>query len=56
MNRSLIILFLAILLLCGAFLRAATNNKATHIKKANGQVTKVEVKKEMEFIPNLILL
>jgi len=57
MKPSLIVLFLTILLLCGVLLRAAGNNKKL-VKTENikEEVTAVEVKKEMNFLPNVILL
>ncbi|MGZ3853912.1 MAG: hypothetical protein ACXVBX_14035 [Flavisolibacter sp.] len=57
MKRSLIVLFLTILLLCGILLRAANHNcKVIRMKHVTEDVTKVEVKREMEFLPNVILL
>ncbi|MGZ3881602.1 MAG: hypothetical protein ACXVBF_09710 [Flavisolibacter sp.] len=57
MKRSLIVLFLTILLLWGVLLRAANHScKAIRMKHVTEDVTKVEVKKEMEFLPNVILL
>jgi hypothetical protein len=56
MKLSLIVLFLTILLLCGVLLRAANNTcKVIRMKYVKEEVTKMEVKKEMEFLPNVIL-
>lgn len=55
MKRSLIILFSSILLLCGVLLHAASvNKKGFAVKKANHQVNKVIVKKDMLLFPNSI--
>jgi hypothetical protein len=57
MKLSLAVLFLTILLLCAVLLRAANNNcKVIRLKRVKDEVTKVEVKKEMQFLPNVILL
>jgi hypothetical protein len=57
MKPSLIVLFLTILLHCGVLLRAADNNRCTartqHVQEA---VTEVKVKKDMQLVPNVILL
>jgi hypothetical protein len=57
MKPSLIILFITILLLCGALLRAAgISRKLIRIEKVKNQTKIVEVKKDMHFIPTVILL
>jgi hypothetical protein len=56
MKRSLVVFFLTLLLLCAVLLRAANNNNiGFRIKKAKEEATKIEVKKDMEFVPNVIL-
>lgn len=57
MKLSLILLFLTILLLCGVLLRAANNNKKlVKIENIKEEVTSIEISKDMEFVPNIILL
>ena len=57
MKRSLIILFLTVLLPFGVLLRAANNNpKIIRIENVKEEVTKNEVKKDMDFLPNVVLL
>lgn len=57
MKLSLILLFLTILLLCGVLLRAANNHcKVIKIKYVKEDVTEVEVKKDMQLFPSVILL
>jgi len=57
MKRSLVLFFLTILLLCAAFLHAANNNKGHFkVKKEKKEAIKMEVQKNMEFVPNVIVL
>jgi hypothetical protein len=57
MKRSLIVLFLTILLLCGVLLRAASNNLcATRMQHVQEDVTESELKKDMQFLPNIVLM
>jgi hypothetical protein len=57
MKLSLIVLFLTILLLCGVLLRAAGNNRCTiRTHRVQEAVTEVQVKKDMQLVPNVILL
>jgi hypothetical protein len=57
MKRSLIVLFLTILLLCGVLLRAASNNLCTtKIQHVQEDVTQSEVKTDMQFLPNIVLM
>jgi hypothetical protein len=57
MKLSLIILFLTVLLLCGVLLHAANNNrKVFKIENLKEEVTKAELKRDMEFFPNVVLL
>jgi hypothetical protein len=54
---SLAVLFLTVLLLFGVLLRAANNTKRTFtIEKAKGAEPIVEIKKDMELVPVVILL
>jgi len=57
MKISVTFFFLLILLLCAMLLHAAGNSHKKFIfKKAEQPVTKVEVKKDMEILPNIFLL
>lgn len=57
MKPQLILTFLGVMLLCGMLLRAASNNKKQLvIEKETEEVTVVELKKEMQFVPNAFLL
>jgi|GEM_PF-6967669 len=57
MKLSLVLLFLTILLLCGVLLRAANNDKKViRIQKMKQEVTSVQTTKDMELVPNVILL
>jgi len=57
MKLSLVFLFLTILLLSGVLLRAANNDrKLIKHKNVKQELTKVTVIKDMEFVPNIILL
>jgi hypothetical protein len=57
MKLSLIVLFLTILLLCGILLRAANNNrKIIRMENVKEEVTENNLKKDMNFLPNVVLL
>jgi len=57
MKLSLVLLFLTILLLCGVLLRAANNDrKLIRVQKINHEVTSVQITKDMQLVPNVILL
>ena len=57
MKLSLILTFLGIMLLCGMLLHAANNNKKQLvIEKETERVTIVEIKKDMQLVPNALLL
>lgn len=57
MKRSLIILFVSILLLCGLLLRAAGISKAPiKLPASKKEAIKIETKKAPEFIPGSVLL
>lgn len=57
MKRLLIVLFLTILLPCGVLLRAANNNrKILKMENVKEEVTKTDMKKDMDFLPNVVLL
>jgi hypothetical protein len=57
MKRSLVVLFLTILLLCGVFLRAASNSVHTNrMQHREREVMGTEVKKDMQFLPNVVLM
>jgi hypothetical protein len=50
-------LFLFVTLFCGLLLHAAGHNKNPfRMKKANGPVKNVTVKKDLELVPNIVLL
>jgi len=57
MKLSLAFLFLTILLLCGVLLRAANNDrKLLKIQTVKQEVIKHKQGKDMEFVPNVMLL
>jgi hypothetical protein len=47
-----------VMLLCGVLLRAANNHgsKFVNTNTVKEKITKIEVKKNMEFVPNIFLL
>jgi hypothetical protein len=57
MKLSLIVTFLVVMLLSAVLLRAASNNKKQLIIETKTErVTIVELKKDMQLIPNVLLL
>jgi hypothetical protein len=55
MKPSLILFFLTILLLCAVLLHAAGKTRKP-VTIMNEQITNVEVQKDIQFVPNAILL
>lgn len=56
MKPILILLFLIILLLGGIMLHAENNSKKIGIENKVHQITTVDVKQDMQLIPNCVLL
>lgn len=57
MKLSFALFFLTILLLCGLMLRAANHDrKLIRVENVKQEITKVQVTKDMELVPNIILL
>ena len=57
MKRLLIVLFLTILFPCGVLLPAANNNsKILEMENVKEEVTGTDMKKDMDFLPNVVLL
>jgi hypothetical protein len=57
MKPSIVISFLSILLLFGLLLHASTNNKvSSKLKKTEKQSPKMEIKKDLDFIPASVFL
>jgi hypothetical protein len=57
MKPQFILAFLCIMLLGGMLLRAASNNKKQLvIEKKTEEITVVELKKEMQLLPNALFL
>lgn len=55
-NRTLIIIFLTALLLCGVLLRAADNKAILKNNERKNELKKEALKKDMELMPGILLL
>jgi hypothetical protein len=55
--KRLVVVFLTILLLCGVFLRAASNSVRTNrMQHTEREVMNAGVKNDMQFLPNVVLM